>query len=133
MISYIREIVRGWSPSFSRDDAIAKVLGEELDRLDPRDFLPDARYEFVMLRAKVHNLSRGRKIVTTKIDNVKEELLAVLSKYAGEGSRAETRRFPFIHSDKLREIVERDYKELSLIWLPDEAWKSTVVMAGSIL
>ncbi len=51
----------------------------------------------------------------------------------GEGSRAETREFPFIKDAKLREIIERDYKELSLRLYPGGAWKSTVIMAGSIL
>jgi hypothetical protein len=33
----------------------------------------------------------------------------------------------------LKGIIERDYKELTLVLFPGGAWKSTVIMAGSIL
>jgi hypothetical protein len=61
------------------------------------------------------------------------EAIAVLDLYAGIGSQASLRSFAFVTDPDLRSIIERDYKELSLILLPGRAWKSTVVMAGSIL
>src|SRR5262249_10565839 len=59
--------------------------------------------------------------------------IKVLQKYNGEGWRATTRSFSFIKGKDLREIIERDYKELTLVLFPGGAWKSTVIMAGSIL
>ena len=40
---------------------------------------------------------------------------------------------PYTLNKDLREIIERDYKELTLVLFPGGAWKSTVIMAGSIL
>jgi hypothetical protein len=56
-----------------------------------------------------------------------------LDLYAGVGGYANLRSFAFVTDKNLRQIVERDYQELSLILLPGRAWKSTVVIAGSIL
>jgi hypothetical protein len=56
-----------------------------------------------------------------------------LDLYGGEGSRAISRLFAFVSDAGLRNIIERDYRELSLILLPGGAWKSVVVMSGSIL
>ena len=62
-----------------------------------------------------------------------EQITTVLNHYAGDGSRAITRSFAFIKDEGLRRIIERDYKELSLILFPGGAWKGTVIMAGSLL
>jgi hypothetical protein len=62
-----------------------------------------------------------------------ERTIEVLTAYAGHGSKAVTRSFTFVHNADLRSIIERDYKELALILIPGAAWKSAVVMAGSIL
>ncbi len=141
MINYIIQIAKDIvSPkNDSREPSVFKLhiaLSEELDKLDPRDFLPDGQYEFV----KVRLLARiwARKTTYNKMDHSDstafgDRVLAVLSKYAGEGSRAETRKFSFVADNELRQIIERDYKELSLILLPAGAWKSTVILAGSIL
>jgi hypothetical protein len=44
-----------------------------------------------------------------------------------------TRQFPYLTDAELRAIVERDYVELNVRLFPARAWKSTVIMAGSIL
>jgi hypothetical protein len=166
------------------------TLGEELERLDPRDFVADARYEFVEVRRLIRGMTRGNPVAwetafglqqsnyeyltewnnqiaqlnqtgeasnQAQIDNLTRRIHAaaqatqttdesfreaaeickrvadVLASYAGQGSQAVTRSFAFVRNADLRQIVERDYKELSRILFPDGAWKSTVVMAGSIL
>lgn len=115
---------------------LIRVLREELDRLDPRDFFPDAQYDFVIARSRMRGIA-GESTITSRsypvIRKLTEQIVGVLDKYGGEGNRAETRSFPFLSDPKLRDIIERDYKELSLILLPGGAWKSTVVIAGSIL
>ena len=110
------------------------ALKQELDRLDTRDFVPAYQYDFMVARMDVvkwvewsgTQSSDGAKLVALKI-------IKVLDGYAGEGSKAVTRSFNFVSDVDLRLIVERDYKELSLVLLPGGAWKSTVIMAGSIL
>ncbi len=67
------------------------------------------------------------------IRSLLKRVIAVLDKYGGEGWRAQTRSFSFIKDNDLRQIIERDYKELVLVLFPGGAWKSTVIMAGSIL
>jgi hypothetical protein len=60
-------------------------------------------------------------------------LREVLDYYGGQGSRIITRDFAFVSTDELRGIVERDYRELVVALIPSGAWKSAVVMAGSVL
>jgi hypothetical protein len=60
-------------------------------------------------------------------------LVSLLDSYGGPGSQAEARSFSWVKSKVLRQIVERDYRELTLVLHPSGAWKSAVVMAGSIL
>jgi hypothetical protein len=62
-----------------------------------------------------------------------QAVIDVLDYYGGLGSQGAIRSFSFIHSPKQRARVERDYRELSLILFPGGAWKSSVIMAGSIL
>jgi hypothetical protein len=38
-----------------------------------------------------------------------------------------------VNNNDLREIIQRDYKELVLVLYPGGAWKSTVIMARSVL
>lgn len=125
----------------------SKLL-DELRRLDPRNFLPDGRYEFIVasldLEVWLQQWSTGdtgrflnqfnqepksREVPRSLLRRV----IAVLEKYGGEGWRAQTRSFAFIKDAGLRQIIERDYKELVLMLFPGGAWKSTVIMAGSIL
>ena len=124
------------------------TLVEEVRRLDPRDFLPEARHEFLVTRLdlelwpKQWNTGDTGSFVNQfnqepqsrgAIRSLLKRVIAVLEKYGGEGWRAETRSFSFIKDDDLRRIIERDYKELVLVLFPGGAWKSTVIMAGSIL
>ena len=53
--------------------------------------------------------------------------------YVGEASLTVSRKFPFIRDSGLREIVERDYRELATRLFPSECWKSIVILSGSIL
>lgn len=142
MVNYIKQIARTVleeNHSASLLQSNFSILFEELNRIDPRDFLPDARFEFVRARRSVYLLSKPglpspsyEEKEFSGIQPLIEKILDVLDLYGGEGSRAEIRTFQFIQNDKLRHIIERDYRELSLYLLPSGAWKSTVVMAGSV-
>ena len=115
---------------------VFQALADELARLDPRDFLPQGRHEFVKILVSVRfnaSLSGYTKAFFHQYELLAKRISAVLDLYGGEGSKAVTRNFSFIIEPALRNIVERDYKELSLILFPSGAWKSTVILAGSIL
>jgi hypothetical protein len=124
------------------------TLLKELQRLDPRDFLPDARYEFIVAQLELELWDKqwthgGPRIFVNEfnqepqsrpvIRNLLKRVIAVLEKYGSEGWRGQTRSFSFIKDNDHRQIIERDYKELVLVLFPGGAWKSTVIMAGSIL
>lgn len=165
-----------------------KTLAEELNRLDPRDFLPAARVKFVDRRRELRALSgmpnepweqmhvlfcshanevsrlekqispssssslvgidllgytgelrKCRETHRKDTDFVRnaqelcESIVVLLDSWGGEGSQAVKRSFAFVVNADLRAIVERDYNDLAMKLLPSEAWKSAVVMAGSIL
>jgi hypothetical protein len=207
MVAYIQKIAEDLKARFewprkpeghrvraidSVDDRLT-TLREELDRLDPRDFVADSRYEFVEVRCLVRGLipqapvgRRASGWVEMQQDlEAKEDFLyrtsqeatdteasgagtrdpdelrrlrqqafeslndnrqlfdraakvcgrvvAVLNSYSGQGAQALPRSFAFVHNADLRAIVERDYAELSHVLFPEGAWKSVVIMAGSIL
>jgi hypothetical protein len=139
---------------------LVPVLAEELNRLDPRDFEVGAQGDFVRARLEIRKLGKmppeawahlfsfleGARFqgnvhqlpedIAKRIAHIKsafKNISAVLDKYAGMGSNAVVRSFAFVSNADLRGIIERDYKELSQILLPGLAWKSAVVIAGSIL
>lgn len=110
------------------------TLKEELDRLDPRDFVASSQYDFLVARTEVTQWAEWSSPGHLEhIALVARKVMEVLDGYAGEGSHITTRSFLFVNDPELRAIVERDYKELSLVLLPGGAWKSAVIMAGSVL
>lgn len=191
MIVYIQKLideVLQIADSRGKDGGLAtrvQVLSEEVDRLDPRDFLPAAQFTFVDQRRRLRSWNdlasefwdhlrhyrRGGQFIpgsdksamqaVSILDDpsMVETLIAhplyqyshaheefrqafvkdcgnlkrVLDSYGGKDCRLVQRQFPFVTNVGLRKIVERDYRELSMILFPGSAWKSTVVMAGSIL
>ncbi len=140
MVQYIKQIAQGLFNPKKADAgnvfSLLKALGEEIERLDPRDFIPEGRYRFVLLRIQARWWVQHSAFTTAQLPEIASfelEAFDVLDLYAGEGSRAATRSFHFVKDSKLRTIVERDYRELSLLLFPSQAWKSTVIMAGSIL
>jgi hypothetical protein len=110
-------------------------LVEELNRLDPRDFEPSVRHDFVVLRSMLRTTVRPDiHLSHIGVPAAYAAMIGtLLDSYAGEGSRARTRDFSFVSDPDVRKIVERDYRELDLRTFPDESWKSTVILAGSIL
>jgi hypothetical protein len=122
-------------PSTVVADAITglREIVKEINRLDPRDFDPASQCEFLRVRANLVLLSNATSYTKPKIQGAIKPLLEVLNNYRGAGSSRVTRQFPYLTDPDLRAIVERDYIELNVRLFPAGAWKSTVIMAGSIL
>jgi hypothetical protein len=126
-----------------------RTLVDEVERLDPRDFLPDSQHEYIQAKIDMElwvkqwapedtggtcvNQFFQQPQSREEIRNPLKRIIAVLDKYGGEGWRMRTRSFSFLKDKGLRDIIERDYRELTLVLFPGGAWKSTVIMAGSIL
>lgn len=121
-----------------------RLFAEAANPIDPnRDYLIPLR----MIAEQVefprndidHELRPGRSaeraawLLSRHVQELCQRVSKLVTEYAGAGSHSETRSFAFVANAELRAIVERDYKELSLSLYPGRAWKSTVVMAGSIL
>jgi hypothetical protein len=117
-----------WSP-----DTVVREVAKELGRLDPRDFEPGFQCEFVRVRGNVVYLDTWHINDIFAAQEALKAVIPVLDGYRGPGSGSITRHFPYLHDPDLRLIIERDYIELSLKLFPSGAWKSTVIMAGSIL
>jgi hypothetical protein len=117
---------------------IARLIegfGEEMNRLDPRDFDPSARTDFVVARSMLSAYTRRTTHVTdwNKPVSIATRVGKLLEHYQGEGTHTRVRDFSFITDLEVKRIIERDYRELVLRTFPDGSWKSTVILAGSIL
>jgi hypothetical protein len=118
------------------------MLWENLRKRHPADkaaaMLREARQQ-----RRLHSASASGEMKRRAIEEAAKEVQSaqslcrrvtdVLRQYGQEGARGATRSFGFIQDARLREIVTRDYQEVSLNAFPGGAWKSTIVMAGSIL
>src|SRR6266852_2925294 len=139
MVDYIKQIAQDLihEPPRGRPAVILQALLGELERLDPRDFLAAGQANLVRVRISIKDLLNNYPSISTEYlliaRKVAQSAYEVLDFYGGEGSRAVSRSFGFVKARELRTIIERDYRELALNLLPSGAWKSTVVMAGSIL
>src|SRR6266446_6676882 len=78
MVAYIRDLVRDIAQWYRDDDRTKDikgrfvVLAEELDRLDPRDFLPVSRFEFLRLRRQIRALAHSDVIDNAAWNCLKE-------------------------------------------------------------
>ena len=110
------------------------TITEELAKLDPQDFAPAVQHEFASLRNVIRDqYSKGKILNSHKAAADAARMSDILDSYAGEGSGGHTRSFAFITNPDIKAIVERDYKELSQRAFPGGSWKSSIILAGSIL
>lgn len=140
MLKYIADIAR-------ETEAQARTVGrgtelfvtlpalyEELKGLDSRDFAPSVRQEFALDRVRLRRFAEMKVFSdTTEIADLVQRLAIQLESYGGLGSVGVRRNFSWLLDADLRRIVERDYLELCLVLVPGAAWKSAVVLAGSIV
>ena len=141
MIQYLIDLIEKIEPKGKitigvlgqAQSALVGEFSKEIARLDQRDFAPVVQCEFVMLRAEVK--AYGSSLVRPfALDGSPfKRLRRVLQFYGGPNSQAKSRSFEYISDTEMRKIVERDYRELSLLVFSAGAWKSSVILAGSIL
>lgn len=133
MVEYLKNYIRKIQTENNLAREWIVTVKTELERFDPRDFEPSVQHEIVWHRVRLHYLGESQRLDKGTFGPFFDGLLAVLDRYRGEGSRGVARTFPYVKDKALREIVERDYIELTVRVFPSGAWKSTVIMAGSIL
>lgn len=95
--------------------ALIEEFSKELNRLDPRDFAPAVQSQFVVLRARIK--ARASSVITMYSSDVApfKRLRKVLQFYGGPNSQVKSRSFKFVSDHELRKIVQRDYREPSLL------------------
>ncbi|MDA2733684.1 hypothetical protein PDQ75_00805 [Bacillus cereus group sp. Bc015] len=113
---------------------LLQVLNKELSPLDSQDFPPSLRGTFVTARQKVAMRVEATVQTWSSKENIElaDQIITCLSNFGFVGA-VSSRNFPFINDPKLKAIIERDYQDLETKLIPDRAWKSAVVLAGSIL
>ena len=115
---------------------VPKMIYEEIKDLKTKDFAPDVRYDFVITKEQIKKFANsgsvsGNQYVKYRL--VCDKLIKCLNKYYTNLDNQNIKQFNFLHDIDLKNIVERDYFELSTILFPERAWKSIVIMSGSIL
>ncbi len=114
--------------------AVLKEFLTEVESLSRLDFAPDARADFLRARGALRSATRTDGVMATIVNRQREavsQMTALLERY-GPSAMPASRSFRWLSDADLRRIVERDYVELHSALLPSGAWKSTVIMAGSI-
>lgn len=146
MVNYIKEMANGLIEALNSTEQKSskglfvseyfRLIADELDELNVKDFPPDKRHDYVAIRERFRKMKSERSYSNAKFPSfiaLSKDLIQILDTYGDYNTRLLNRNFSFIHDMDLRNIIERDYKELTYILFPDGAWKSCVIMAGSIL
>lgn len=108
------------------------LLDEELQRIASDDFHLDHRMAFLDVRRRVGHANSSIDKKFDRVCRLAGDVNNVLAHYIGIGS-ADTRDFSFVFDTDVRSLVERDFEELESYLKPNQAWKSMIVMCGSIL
>lgn len=115
---------------------------EGLQTLQVRQFPPDQQSKFIAVKNTISKIvQQGVYQDDQATKAIPNKVIEMVSLYPPDllppsSSPAPTfsgRDFNFLSDPALRTIVERDYQELRGILFPHGAWKSTVILAGSIL
>jgi hypothetical protein len=133
MVEYIKQLIAKIKRENAYSHSYLAALHRELGRVDPRDFEPQVQHEFVWERVKLKNLADANRTAPGTVTAMLDTLSGILDKHRGERSRGATRSFAYLADANLRKIIERDYFDLTVKLFPGGAWKSTVIMAGSLL
>jgi hypothetical protein len=112
-------------------------IHEELNKLDVMLLAPNVRAPFILsrdvLRAGAHlhpAYTSDPSVAWEAIAQTLDELGMHLESYGL--ALVASRTFAWLADPRLRVIVERDYAEAVVRLLPSGAWKSAVILAGSV-
>ncbi len=101
MVGYIKEIaddiVKVQSPTAALN--LVRALSEEINRLDPREFVPAGQSRFVKLRMRAADIARAKQLHLSNLSGViafGQEAREVLDLYAGVAGYANLRSFAFV-------------------------------------
>ena len=108
-------------------------LLQECERINPSDLEPSVRADFMTLKARLSHYATASSFTVHIMKDEVRKHLHVFDLYLGAGSGGVRRSFAYLSDPDLRPIIERDYEELTMKLYPAGAWKSAVIMAGSIL
>lgn len=132
-------------PEWKRILPRCENIVHEMRKLKPVDFPPESQADFVIVLQELEASHRewagnGSHFVNDfregsncrkRVTELMEKVIGILEKYGGPAQQ-NLRSFPFVKDVALRDIIERDYAEMRGITFRTGAWKSTVIMAGSI-
>lgn len=113
------------------------AIKEGLEELKILNFPPSQRTGFSISKATF--LNKTNQLSSLNIDKLKrinlilQEIDTHLETYETFGSGNNLREFDYIHNSDLKTIIIRDYYELRMLVYRSGAWKSCMVLAGSIL
>lgn len=111
-----------------------KIVSDELNGLEVKYFLPEHRRKFIYTKRRFISLAHIHCYSNNSYDSqMVRELIEMLKKYGVHNSDFSLMKFTFLSDAELANIIKRDYAELNNILLPEGAWKSCVILAGSIL
>ena len=146
MINYIKKLCESFvKATHNRDktehDGVnvftwPRHIYAEIKDLKTTDFEPEFRYEFVLVKEKLFQLSRMGSFSHNELPSFRDiaiNLNRILGSYVQGSSDEKLKEFNFIYDASLKNIIQRDYKELHSLLIPDGAWKSAVILSGSIL
>ncbi|WPK10743.1 hypothetical protein R6U77_12720 [Lysinibacillus louembei] len=142
MVNHIIQLIESFIKKMeSRESGIThrayfEMIADELNTLDTLCFAPNDRYEFILARQNIKLQSKQAGFNYADIDYFINEFTTIanaLRNYGTIHNQELPKNFDFIQNYNLKLIIERDYKELVHILMPDGAWKSSVILAGSIL
>lgn len=112
------------------------IAAEEINKLNVLDFSPNKRFDYTMIRQKIRRLGVMGSYSGNDVKNfipLCKELSEIMQYYGEYGSTILNRNFSYISNSVIKNIIERDYVELNNILIPSGAWKSAVILSGSIL
>jgi|ERR1017187_920388 hypothetical protein len=110
-----------------------KAVSDKWCALAAGDFEPAVQHEAVAVEVALKQKTLSGRENDTHTESLLNDVLRLLDHYKGAGSCGATRSFSYLADPKLIGIIQRDYAELTQKLFPSGAWKSTVIMAGSIL
>lgn len=113
--------------------SLRNTLLEQLGRIHAKEFAPVAQPRFLVLVDKMNRFKRDMTMDDDWMDRqMLRDLVELFDEHYG-AARSTGRKFTYVKNADLRKIIERDYSELETRLFPTQAWKSVVIMAGSVL